>query len=99
LSSLAVVDPSGKLIGNFSLSDLRSINSEQFGALALPVGEFLALEHRVSGGRDAWRIMKPFAQSILLWSPDGICPTQSDSCGGARCHGGTWVQVSRMVCL
>jgi 5'-AMP-activated protein kinase regulatory gamma subunit len=33
------------LPGNFSVSEMRTIMAEQFGALALPVGEFLALEH------------------------------------------------------
>lgn len=46
LSSLAVLDPNGAIVGNFSLSDLRTIVSAHFGALALPVGEFLAHEHR-----------------------------------------------------
>ncbi|KIY91393.1 hypothetical protein MNEG_16571 [Monoraphidium neglectum] len=31
--------------GNFSVSEMRTIMAEHFGALALPVGEFLALEH------------------------------------------------------
>mmetsp|Transcript_898 Transcript_898/g.2753 ORF Transcript_898/g.2753 Transcript_898/m.2753 type:complete len:391 (-) Transcript_898:1214-2386(-) len=44
VSALAVVQ-NGKLMGNFSASQLRSIMSEHFGSLALPVGEFLALEH------------------------------------------------------
>ncbi|MEW5312122.1 MAG: hypothetical protein WDW38_003773 [Sanguina aurantia] len=46
ISSLAVVDAEdGKLIGNFSVSEMRTMLSEHFGALALPVGEFLAMEH------------------------------------------------------
>uniref|UniRef100_A0A7R9Z8Q4 CBS domain-containing protein n=1 Tax=Chlamydomonas euryale TaxID=1486919 RepID=A0A7R9Z8Q4_9CHLO len=48
VSSLAVVDHNGKVIGNFSVSELRTVLPGQFGALALPVGEFLALENRVS---------------------------------------------------
>ena len=50
MSSLAVVGPDGRLIGNFSASEMRSITAEQFGALALPVGEFLARGHRVREG-------------------------------------------------
>ncbi|GFH13702.1 uncharacterized protein HaLaN_09637 [Haematococcus lacustris] len=46
LSSLAVLDPNGVILGNFSVSDMRTIVSEHFGALALPVGEFLAQEKR-----------------------------------------------------
>uniref|UniRef100_A0A7R9W0V8 CBS domain-containing protein n=1 Tax=Chlamydomonas euryale TaxID=1486919 RepID=A0A7R9W0V8_9CHLO len=46
VSSLAVVDHNGKVIGNFSVSELRTVLPGQFGALALPVGEFLALENR-----------------------------------------------------
>lgn len=45
ISALAVVDKNGRLIGNFSITELRTIMSEHFGSLALPVGEFLALEH------------------------------------------------------
>lgn len=46
VSGAAVVaDSSGELIANLSLSELRSIQPEHFGALALPVGEFLALLH------------------------------------------------------
>lgn len=45
ISAVAVVNASGAIIGNFSISELRNIMSEHFGSLALPVGEFLALEH------------------------------------------------------
>lgn len=38
------------MIGNFGVSELRTITAEHFGALALPVGEFLALEH----GTEYW---------------------------------------------
>lgn len=54
LSAIAITDSteSNRLIGNFSVSDLRSIESEHFGSLALPVGEFLALEH----GLEYWGV-------------------------------------------
>lgn len=45
VSGAAVVADSGELIANLSLSELRCIQAEHFGALALPVGEFLALLH------------------------------------------------------
>lgn len=45
ISAVAVVNAVGAIIGNFSISELRNIMSEHFGSLALPVGEFLALEH------------------------------------------------------
>ncbi|KAF8058362.1 cysG [Scenedesmus sp. PABB004] len=45
INAVAVVDGVGKIIGNFSVSEMRSIMAEHFGALSLPVGEFLALEH------------------------------------------------------
>jgi 5'-AMP-activated protein kinase, regulatory gamma subunit len=45
ISAVAVVNASGSIIGNFSISELRTIMAEHFGSLALPVGEFLALEH------------------------------------------------------
>eukprot|EP00798_Chlamydomonas_sp_ICE-L_P020678 gene20678-27473_t len=46
ISSLAVVDSAGKMIGNFSMSEMRTIMAEQFGSLALPVGDFLALSNK-----------------------------------------------------
>jgi CBS domain-containing protein len=48
VSALAVVDtgPKKRIIGNFSMSELRTICAEHFGSLALPVAEFLALEHK-----------------------------------------------------
>jgi CBS domain-containing protein len=47
VSALAVVDsgPKKRIIGNFSVSELRTICAEHFGSLALPVAEFLALEN------------------------------------------------------
>eukprot|EP00873_Tetraselmis_striata_P016999 jgi/Tetstr1/437263/TSEL_025993.t1 len=39
------VEKDCRLIGNFSMSDLRAITAEHFSSLSLPVGEFLALEH------------------------------------------------------
>lgn len=45
ISAVAVVNAGGAIIGNFSISELRTIMAEHFGSLALPVGEFLALEH------------------------------------------------------
>lgn len=52
ISGVAVVDASGRLVGNFSVSDLRAVVPEHFGSLALPVAEFLALEH----GFEYWGI-------------------------------------------
>mmetsp|Transcript_13015 Transcript_13015/g.35443 ORF Transcript_13015/g.35443 Transcript_13015/m.35443 type:complete len:383 (+) Transcript_13015:109-1257(+) len=51
LSGLPVVDSEGQLLGNFGITDLRSINPEHFGALALPVAELLALEHHTEFAR------------------------------------------------
>eukprot|EP01026_Neomeris_dumetosa_P084093 TRINITY_DN981_c0_g1_i1.p1 TRINITY_DN981_c0_g1~~TRINITY_DN981_c0_g1_i1.p1 ORF type:complete len:694 (-),score=77.01 TRINITY_DN981_c0_g1_i1:202-2034(-) len=45
ISAVAVVNSIGAIIGNFSVSELRTILAEHFGSLSLPVGEFLALEH------------------------------------------------------
>lgn len=45
VSALAVTDAEGRIIGNFSVTEMRTIMAEHFGSLALPVGEFLALEH------------------------------------------------------
>eukprot|EP01024_Parvocaulis_polyphysoides_P007421 TRINITY_DN12209_c0_g1_i1.p2 TRINITY_DN12209_c0_g1~~TRINITY_DN12209_c0_g1_i1.p2 ORF type:complete len:208 (-),score=43.56 TRINITY_DN12209_c0_g1_i1:418-1041(-) len=45
ISAVAIVNSTGDIIGNFSVSELRTILAEHFGSLSLPVGEFLALEH------------------------------------------------------
>eukprot|EP00210_Caulerpa_lentillifera_P004411 g4208.t1 len=47
IGAVAVVNSTGQIIGNFSAADMRTITPEHFGSLALPVGEFLALEHGV----------------------------------------------------
>eukprot|EP00884_Botryococcus_braunii_P005065 jgi/Botrbrau1/1455/Bobra.178_3s0013.1 len=52
ISGLAIVSGSGKLMGNFSISDMRTLVSEHFGSMALPVGEFLAKEH----GTEFWGV-------------------------------------------
>jgi CBS-domain-containing membrane protein len=45
VSAVAIVDEVGRLLGHFSTSEMRSIMAQHFGALALPVAEFLALSH------------------------------------------------------
>lgn len=40
-----VVSPDGQLIANLSISDIRGIQPDHFGVLALPVAEFLAVKH------------------------------------------------------
>jgi len=45
VSGAPVITDQGELIANLSVSDLRALTSEHFGILALPVAEFLALEH------------------------------------------------------
>lgn len=45
ISGMAVCNPQGRIVGNFSISEMRTFVADHFGALALPVGEFLALEH------------------------------------------------------
>lgn len=53
IAGVAVVDSkTGKLIGNFSATELRAITADHLGALALPVAEMLALEH----GLEFWGI-------------------------------------------
>lgn len=49
-SGMPVVDSEGHLLGSFSGGELRTMLVEHFGTLALPVGEFLALEH----GTEFW---------------------------------------------
>ncbi|KAG7666935.1 hypothetical protein Ndes2526B_g04587 [Nannochloris sp. 'desiccata'] len=48
VSGAPVVTDEGELIANISVSDLRALTSEHFGVLALPVAEFLALEHNTA---------------------------------------------------
>ena len=48
VSGAPVVTDEGELIANLSTSDLRALTSEHFGVLALPVAEFLALEHQTA---------------------------------------------------
>ncbi|KAK9827956.1 hypothetical protein WJX81_000703 [Elliptochloris bilobata] len=43
----------GPLMGNLSISDLRGLRPERWGALALPVGAFLALQHGGLAWEDA----------------------------------------------
>ena len=53
IAGVAVVDgKTGKLIGNFSATELRALTADHLGALALPVAEMLALEH----GLEFWGI-------------------------------------------
>jgi hypothetical protein len=45
LSGLGVTqEPGGPLLANLSLSDLRGLTPDRFGALALPLGSFLLLQ-------------------------------------------------------
>ncbi len=48
VSGAPVITDDGELIANLSISDLRALTSEHFGILALPVAEFLALEHQTA---------------------------------------------------
>lgn len=48
VSGAPVLSDQGDLVANLSVSDLRALTEEHFGMLALPVGEFLALEHHTA---------------------------------------------------
>lgn len=48
VSASPVVTDEGELIANLSVSDLRALTSDHFGVLALPVAEFLAVEHHTA---------------------------------------------------
>jgi len=53
IAGVAVVDGAGRLVGNFSGgSELRALSADRLPALALPVAEFLALEH----GTEYWGV-------------------------------------------
>ena len=47
VSGLAIVDDSGKFVGNFSMSALRSIMVDHLAALALPVIDFIHVSHEM----------------------------------------------------
>ena len=55
ISGIAIVDDGGAFLGNFSMSELRSIRVEHLGALALPVAEFLAVTRGTDGSAGAAR--------------------------------------------
>lgn len=74
ISAVAVVNASGAIIGNFSISELRNIMSEHFGSLALPVGEFLALEHGTEYA--GYAVTKDSGSSQI---PMGSSPKPSDA--------------------
>lgn len=59
VSAVAVVDGAGRLMGSFSMSAMRSIVAEHFGALALPVAEFLALALGEPGASGAIHLQLP----------------------------------------
>ncbi len=63
---------------------MRSITAEQFGALALPVGEFLARGHRV---REGGRSLKG------RWVIGKLCLTASSWPAGERRRGVGWPVV------
>ena len=56
ISGVAIVNTGGQLLGDFSVSDLRSIMVKHLGALALPVIEFLQISRdmdHVAGAQSA----------------------------------------------
>ncbi|GAB4816058.1 hypothetical protein N2152v2_003104 [Parachlorella kessleri] len=47
LSGIAITEtPGGPLVGNLSMSDLRGLTPDRFGALALPIGAFVLLQNK-----------------------------------------------------
>ena len=48
VSGAPVITDEGEFIANISVSDLRALTAEHFGILALPVAEFLAVEHNTA---------------------------------------------------
>ena len=55
ISGIAIVDADGRLLGNFSVSELRSIMVQHLGALALPVVEFLQMSEHMDDCAGALR--------------------------------------------
>ena len=76
ISAVAVTNANGSIIGNFSVSELRTIMAEHFGSLALPVGEFLALEH---GTEYAGYAIQRDSSSSQPPSPMGSSPQPSSA--------------------
>ena len=54
---------------NLSLAMHRTLVSENFGSLALPVGEFLALEH----GLEYWGVADHEAVQVTLAVHECVC--------------------------
>ncbi len=91
ISAVAVVAAAdGRILGNFSVSELRSIVAEHFGSLALPVGEFLALEH---GTEYAGYMSQPAAEAATPAAAGFLAARRASlgrkSSSGARPAGGT----------
>eukprot|EP00195_Chlamydomonas_chlamydogama_P014669 CAMPEP_0202900886 /NCGR_PEP_ID=MMETSP1392-20130828/12091_1 /ASSEMBLY_ACC=CAM_ASM_000868 /TAXON_ID=225041 /ORGANISM="Chlamydomonas chlamydogama, Strain SAG 11-48b" /LENGTH=388 /DNA_ID=CAMNT_0049587343 /DNA_START=36 /DNA_END=1199 /DNA_ORIENTATION=- len=75
VSAAAVVAAgSGEIIANLSISDLRCIQPQHLGVLALPVAEFLALSHRTSYLGYSQRSSNSKEHPFFAGSPRGFSP-------------------------
>ncbi len=72
LSGVGIIgQPGGKLLANLSASDLRGLNIEKFGALALPVGTFLLMMHPKKKGGTV-NVNVTYEDALLDQFPDAI---------------------------
>ncbi|GFR48334.1 hypothetical protein Agub_g10220 [Astrephomene gubernaculifera] len=77
----------GGMIANLSMSDLRNIQSQHFGILALPVGEFLALLHNTSYLGYSQRTSTQATHPFFASGPPSVMPPPHSPRLGRR-HGG-----------
>ncbi|GLI69924.1 hypothetical protein VaNZ11_014652 [Volvox africanus] len=68
---------SGNMIANLSMSDLRNIQSQHLGILALPVGEFLALLHNTSYLGYSQRTSAQAEHPFFASGPPSVLPPPS----------------------
>ncbi|KXZ50299.1 hypothetical protein GPECTOR_17g938 [Gonium pectorale] len=74
---------SGGMIANLSMSDLRNIQTQHLGILALPVGEFLALLHGTSYLGYSQRTSAQAAHPFFAAGPPSALPPSPSAAPGA----------------
>ncbi|GLC41442.1 hypothetical protein PLESTB_001011000 [Pleodorina starrii] len=84
---------SGNMIANLSMSDLRNIQSQHLGILALPVGEFLALLHNTSYLGYSQRTSAQAAHPFFASGPPTMLPPPSPSASPRRAPSSSGVGV------
>eukprot|EP00879_Flechtneria_rotunda_P027307 GHRR01029251.1.p1 GENE.GHRR01029251.1~~GHRR01029251.1.p1 ORF type:complete len:217 (-),score=88.02 GHRR01029251.1:250-900(-) len=83
-----VVSAAGELIANLSISDIRGIQPDHFGVLALPVAEFLAVKHGTSYLGYSQQSSSGAEHPFFATRPHPTRPTGTDAgdAGSAAAH-------------